>query len=107
MRPVPIVPMQPNGQVLGAASGCRIGDGVSPFPERGLNEALGLAVGFGRVWFCADVLEAEIAAGLGESFRSVAGAVVGHDPRDDDAEAFVVSDSRLEKGDGALLALVG
>ena len=88
MWPVPIVPMQPVGQVLGAASGCRIGDSVGPFPERGLNEALGLAVGLGRVWFGADVLELEIAAGLGESFRSVARSVVGHDPGDGDTEAF-------------------
>ena len=43
------------------------------------------------------VLEAEIAAGLGEGLRSVAGAIVGHDARDRDAEAGVVGHRRLEE----------
>ena len=74
-----------------------------PIRERGLDEALGLAVGLGRIGPCPDMLEAEIAAGLGEGLRSVAGAVVGHDAGDGDAEAGVVGDRRLEEGDGALL----
>src|SRR5215208_4318970 len=53
------------------------------------------------------MLEAEIAASLGEGFRSVAGAVVGHDTRYRNAEAGVIGDRRLEEGDGALLFLVG
>jgi hypothetical protein len=35
----------------------------------------------------------------------VAGAVIGHDPLDGDAEARIVGDSGLEEGDGAALAL--
>lgn len=49
---------------------------------------------------------AEIAAGLGEGLRSVAGAVVSHDAGYRDAETGVVGDSRLEEGDGAFLALI-
>lgn len=41
--------------------------------------------------------EAQLAASPGESFRPVAGAVVGHDALDRDAEAFVVGDRRLEE----------
>lgn len=53
------------------------------------------------------MLEAEIAAGLGEGLRSVAGAVVGHDAGYPDAEAGVVGHRRLEEGDGAFFFLVG
>src|SRR5690606_14386391 len=83
-----------------------VGDGVGPFPERGLDEAFGLAVGLWRVRPGADVLEAELAAGPGESPCPVAGTVVGHDAADGDAEACVVGDRGLEKGDGTLLPFV-
>ena len=76
---MPIVSVQPDRQFGGTVIGCRIGDGVGPFAQRRLDEALGLAVGLRRIGPCRDVLEAEIAAGLGEGLRSVAGAVVGHD----------------------------
>lgn len=53
------------------------------------------------------MLEAEIAAGLSEGLRSVAGAVVSHDAGYRDAEAGVVGDRRLEEGDGAFFFLIG
>ena len=65
-------------------------------------EALGLAVGLGRIGLGADVLEAETLAGRAEGEGLVAGAVVGHDALDLDAEALVVGDSGLEEGDGAV-----
>jgi hypothetical protein len=80
--------------------------GVGPLPQRGLDEALGLTVGLGRVGLGEDVLQAEPGAGLGEGPGSIAGAVVGHDAADDDAEAGVVGDGSSEEGDGALLLLV-
>src|SRR5436190_14580852 len=46
VRPMPVVLVQPDRKFVGATVGCGIGLGVSPFPERGLDEALGLAVGF-------------------------------------------------------------
>lgn len=107
MRTVPIVPMQPYGQFGGSVVRGRIGDGVGPFPESSLDEALGLAVGLGRIGLGPDMLEAEVSAGLGEGFRPVAGAVVGHDAGDGDAEACIIGDRRLEEGDGAFLLLVG
>jgi hypothetical protein len=53
------------------------------------------------------VPEPEIAAEAAEGVGTVAGAVVGHDARDLDAEALVVVDGRREEGGGALLPLVG
>jgi hypothetical protein len=81
--------VQPDGEFIGAAVGCGIGLSVRPFPQCGLNEALGLAVGFGPLRFGADVLEAQLRAGIAVVESLVATAVVGHDPGDGDAEASV------------------
>src|SRR5260370_15786722 len=51
------------------------------------------------------LLEAQPPAGPGELAGSVAGAVVGHDPLDDDAQRCVAGDGGLEEGYGAALAL--
>jgi hypothetical protein len=51
------------------------------------------------------VLEAQATAGVAEAAGSIAGAVVGHDALDGDAEACVVGDGDLEEGNGAGLAL--
>ena len=47
-----------------------IGTGIGPFAKRGLDEALGFAVGLWRIGLGANVLEAETLAGLleGEGF---------------------------------------
>src|SRR3546814_6658647 len=84
-----------------------IGFGISPLAQAGLDEPFGLAVGLRRVRLGADVLEAEVSASLSEIEGSVAGAVVGHDAADGDAEAGVVGHRRLEERDGAFLALGG
>src|SRR5690349_8557346 len=78
-----------------------VGSCVGPFPERGLDEAFGLAVGFRRVGPGADVLELQALTGAREGEGFVAGAVVGHDACDRDAEASVISDGGLEEGRGA------
>lgn len=49
MRPVPVVLMQPERKKLSAAAGGLVGSGISPFPQGGLDEALGFAVDLGRV----------------------------------------------------------
>ena len=41
---MPVVAMQPDRQVLGAAVRCRIGLGVGPFAQRRLDEALDDAI---------------------------------------------------------------
>src|SRR2546425_9337176 len=103
---MPIVAMQPDGQLGSSVRRGWISEGIGPFPERRLNEAFGLAVGFWRIRLGADVLEAEIAAGPGEGLRPIAGTVVGHDAADGDAEACIVGQRCLEKGDGAFFYFV-
>ena len=48
----------------GALSGVEVGAGVGPFPEHGLDEARGLAVGSGRIRPGTDVLEFQPATPL-------------------------------------------
>ena len=46
---------------------CLSGSGIGPFSQGSLDEALGLAVGSGRVGSGADVLEAEPSTGVAEA----------------------------------------
>ena len=62
MGTMPVVAMEPCGQLGGALVWAVIGLGVSPFPQGRLDEALGLAVGLGRVGLGADVVQAELGA---------------------------------------------
>src|SRR5258707_5701909 len=79
MWPMAIVSVQPLGQMSGSIVRCQVGPSVGPFAQRGLDEALGLAIGFWRVGFGAQVLDFEQAQCLGVATGSEAGAVVGHD----------------------------
>ena len=60
---MPIVGVGPRLELLGSLGGGGVGACVGPFPQRGLDEALGLAVGLGRVEPGSDVLEPEPSAG--------------------------------------------
>ena len=71
-----------------------------------MDEALGLTVSFGGIGLGADVLEAEPSTGVVEGEGPVAGAIVGHDAFDGDAEACIIDDGGLEEGDGTSLAFV-
>ncbi len=66
MWPVPVVAMEPLRQFGGSTVGVSVGLGVGPFAQAGLDEALGLAIGFGGIGLGADVLEAAVAAGISE-----------------------------------------
>src|SRR5262249_21167328 len=79
---------------------------VGPFAQAGLNEAFGLAIGFGCVGFGADVAQAELLASTSEGEGFIAGTVVGHHALDLDAEPFVIGDRGPEEGDGAAPLLV-
>lgn len=68
MRSMPIVSMQPDGKFSGTMIGVGVGNGVGPFSERCLNEALCLAISPGRVGLCADMFKAEFVASPGEGF---------------------------------------
>lgn len=52
-----VVVVEEERETLCALSG--VGVSISPFAQGGLNEALGLAIGFGRIGFGEAVLETE------------------------------------------------
>ena len=70
--------------------------------QRGLDEALGLAAGFGRVRPGAHVPEAELLACLAKGEGFVTRLVVGCHALDCDAEALIVGHGGLKECDGAL-----
>lgn len=72
-----------------------MGNGERPLIKCCLDGSLSLAVGLRCVWFGADVLDAQRGTGVTKSFEYVATAIVGFDPREGDAKAFVVVDSGL------------
>src|SRR6476620_177378 len=104
---MPVISVEPDGQLFGSAIGGWVSLGVGPLAERGLDEAFGLAVGPWGVGPGPDVPKAEAVTNVAEGRRAVAGAVVGHHPRKGDAKAGVVGDSGREEGNGAPLLLVG
>src|SRR5919198_1042597 len=99
--------MQPVRQLGSALIRGVVGVSVGPFAQRGLDEAFSLAVGLGRIGPGADVLEGVTATGVAEGEGFVAGAVVGHDALDANAEAGIVSKGSQQEGDGAVFRLVG
>ena len=77
------------------------GSGISPFSQRGLDEAFGFAVGLRGVRLNPDVLDSELFASAGEGFGEVAATIVSHDAFDGNAEAPEVGDGGDQERDGA------
>jgi hypothetical protein len=107
VRPMPVVLMRPSRKFLRTVVRRGVGLSIGPFPEGGLDETLGFAIGFGCVGLGADVLDAELAAGVAEGEGFVTTTVVGHDAGDGNAQAGVVGHSRLEERKRAIRLLVG
>jgi len=103
---MPIVSVQPDREFLGAAVGCGIGLSVGPFPECGLDEAFGLAVGLGAIGFGEEMLEAELMAGGCEGLGAIGGAAIGEDLLDVDAVGGVEGEGLVEGVEDALSAFV-
>jgi hypothetical protein len=99
--------MYPAGKMLGAVNGGGEGGSVSPLAQRGLDEALGLAVGPGSIGSGAQMLEAQFAASAGEGVATKTRTVVGHDAFEFHAEALIMGHGLLEEGDGGGPLLVG
>src|SRR5262245_62914278 len=76
---------------------------MSPFSQRGLDEAFGFAVGLGGVRLNPDVLDSELFASAGEGFGEVAATIVSHDAFDGNAKAPEVGDGGDQERDGAFL----
>ena len=99
--------MKPGWKLVTSLRGCLIGDRIGPFPEGGLYEALGLAVGSRGVGSGTDMADVELGTEISEDPGSAAGSVVGRDAFNGDPEVLIVGDGRLEKGDCASGGLVG
>src|ERR1035438_8185803 len=99
MRPLEVVVVGPRLE----ASITLLGVGpvfcIGPLAQRGLDEALGLAVGSGRVGSGAAVVELHLLACLAELAGAVAGAVVGEQGADADAVAGEELHSRVQGAD--------
>ena len=63
----PIVAMEPGYQLGGSLIGALIGSCIGSFANRGLDEALGLTVGVGRIWLGEDLARVQTGAGGPES----------------------------------------
>ena len=107
MRAVPVVVVQPSGEVGFALGGGVVGNSVGPFSEVSLNESLGFAVSPGSVRPGKAVAEAELITDLAEGFGAVATAVIGQHSLKADAESLVILDSSLEESHGRGMALIG
>ena len=105
---VGIVPVQPGRHVGGALGGAGVGPAVEPFVQRGLDEALGLAVGARPLGPGGQVAGIEFNRGRREGLAaSVAEGIVGHDPLDPDAEAREPGGGAGEEAGAARAVLVG
>src|SRR6516164_2862662 len=98
MRSVPVVAVKPSGQLGCAFVRGVVGTGIGPLAQARLDEALSLAVSFGRVRLGSDVFEGELLAGFGEVLREIARAVVGHNTLDLDPQTCVIGHRRFEEG---------
>ena len=79
---------------------------ISPFAERGLNEALGLAIGFWSIETSEAMLEVEASDDRGESSGAVSRTVVGVEALDADAKVGEKGESEMEESDDAASGLV-
>ena len=107
VRSVPIIAMRPGWKLVASLRGGLIGDPIGPFPEGGLYEALGLAVGSRGVESGTDMADVEFGTEISEDPGSVARSMVGHNAFNGDPEVLIVGDGGLEKGDCASGGLVG
>ena len=106
MGAVEVVMLKPGQQGLIAFFGVEVMANEGPFPQGGLNEAFGLAVGAGSVGTGEAVLDAELEASGAEVAGAVAGTVVGEQAANGDAVLSIESDSSVQEGDGGLALLV-
>jgi hypothetical protein len=107
MRAMAVVLVKPAGQVLSALIGVIVGPGVSPFPQRGLDEPLGFAIGARSIRPGATMANAVLSAEATKGVRLIAGAVVGEHGADADAELSIPGECGLEESGGRGSLFVG
>jgi hypothetical protein len=104
---VPVVEVSPDRQGGTSSVGVGIGAPIGPFTQRGLDEALGLAIGLRAVGTSELVRDAELVACIEEGVGVERRAVVGEQALNRDAQLPVIGLRCPKEGHGALLALVG
>ena len=104
--PLGIVMVEPGRQGGAALLRGRIGPGISPLAQAGLDKPLGLAVGARRVGPGAFVFEPCSRNRRAESLAQIGRTIIGHDPFDGHALPRKSAERPLEKADRAVLALV-
>ena len=106
-RAMPIVLVDPSGQLRGTELGVVVGTRVSPLAEGSLDEAFGFAVGAGSVGTSEAQAEAELVTETAKDAGAITGAVVGKQAADGDAEAGIVIDGSLQKSGSGRGLLIG
>src|SRR5262249_26403709 len=101
-----IVMLQPTRQHAGTICRTVVRSPVGPLAQRGLDEALGLAVRARRVGTCAAMAHAQGPTRGAEAVRTVRRSVVGQDPTDGNTERAKPAEGAPQEGPGAHGALV-
>src|SRR5690606_18267231 len=91
----------------GALLGTLIAAGVCPLAQAGLDEAFGFAVGTWGIGPGPEMAQAQPANQATEASGAVADTVVGHDARNADAQAPVVTQRLQQSPAGAGATLIG
>jgi len=107
MGPVEVVVLHPGLQVVIALVGVLPVTGIGPFPQSGLDEAFGLAIGSWGVGTSEAVRNIEFRAGLSKLAGAIAGAVIGQQTANGDAVELVKGDGIVEKLDRGFCLLIG
>jgi hypothetical protein len=76
-----------------------VGEAVGPFPQEGLDECFGFAVGLWPSWAGVAAFDPEFGAGVAPGEGAVAVAVVAEDALDDDPALGVPGDGAAEERD--------
>src|SRR5438552_16186083 len=97
MGAMPVLVMKPRRHLRVTLLGVLIGAGIDPFAEGGLDEAFGCAVGARCVGARKVMANAELQAGLAESARAVAMAVIGEQPASANTQSGVIGHSSVKK----------
>ena len=107
MRPSEVVVVEPGGEFEVAFFGVGVVADVSPFPQSGLNEAFGFAVGARSVGTSKAMADAEFLTGGAKAMGAVAMSVVGEQAANGDAVLGIESNSGTQELDGGESGLVG
>src|SRR5579863_3820126 len=107
MRSMPIVLVEPDGQLSGALVGGVVSAGIGPFAQACLDEALSFAIGSRGIGPGAQMLDPEQTQRFAVAAGAEARTVVGHDAVNPDAEVAKESQGVEEKAQAGRAFLVG